>query len=283
LDLLRIIDRMELDHARAIATRLDIGPSLIRHLKSIQDEEVQIALEDNDALMGNLETRSADSLFAEIDARELQSDLESELGAVLEVTELEADTEKVPEPALDPTFEPEPAPLNAAEHALLAAAGRGSNLKMPPMATPMENDFNFGDAFEKVARANSHQGMAVLMQKRFNLALDTAHQVLQDRSGDTLAVLLNAAKVKPAQANRIQLLTHPSIGLSSHNALRSVRFFAQLNSESSLNAVNQWPKAKDPQIRHETQFEEGHGKRDVVRSDTGKSSQLETQTLQATG
>ena len=44
--------------------------------------------------------------------------------------------------------------------------------------------------------------------------------------------------MEAAQANRIQLLTHPSIGLSSRNALRAVRFYAQLNSQSSLAAVS---------------------------------------------
>jgi hypothetical protein len=287
LDLLRIIDRTEIGHARAIATRLDIGPSLIRQLKTLRDEKIEIALEDNDALIGNLERLSSDSLFAEIDAREEHLAMENQLEAPSINSELDSEPDQPPEQELQSdaaaTPTPAPAPLNAAEHALLAAAGRGSNLEMPPMASPMENEFHFGDAFEKVARARSHQGMAVLMQKRFNLALDTAQRVLQDKSGDTLAVLLSAANVKPAQANRIQLLTNATIGLSSHNALRAARFFDQLNCESSLRAVEQWPKAKDPQIRHEGQMQDGRNARDggSVSPQDGRS--ISDPALQATG
>ncbi|MEP1206711.1 MAG: hypothetical protein ABJM29_07610 [Rhizobiaceae bacterium] len=297
LDLLRIMDRTDIEHARAIATRLDIGPSLIRQLKSLPDDEVQIALEENDALLGNLETRSADALFAEIDAREVQTALDADLGEVLAISHPDADAERLAEetrtqrtevtpPPLAPTEPLESqgpdVPLNEAEHALLAAAGRGSRFEMPPMAKPMANDFHFGDAFEKMARAHSHQGMAVLMQKRFSLALDTAQQVLQDKSGDTLAVLLSAAEVQPAQANRIQILTHPSIGLSSHNAMRAMRFFAQLNSKSSLEAVEQWPKARDPEIQHQSVLEDSN-LGDTRRGDTRETATPKQQPLQATG
>ena len=342
LDLLRIADRMGLEHARAIASRLDVGPSLMKALKNLNDEEVMIALEDNDALMGNLENRSFDAMFAQIvdseeefafgqamdkTAQALAEETDAELASsggdrdaefnlsegqsaedlLWEMNEetagalaanlstyAEAPLADAPvaaartpqaEVAEETTAEttdtaadagaglPQAttAPLNEAERALLAAAGRGNRADLPPMARPMENDFNFGDAFEKVARAHSHQGMAVLMQKRFNLALDTAHQVLDDKTGDTLAVLLSAADVPAAQANRIQLLTHPNIGLSSHNALRAVRFYGQLNSESSLAAVNQWPKAEDPKIgNHAPQLQEGrHEQRQLEKQQTG--------------
>ncbi len=271
LDLLRLVDRLDIEYARAVATRLDVGPSLMQHLKNLDDDEVQIALEDNDALMGNLETRSADALFVEIKARENQDETASQ-------TELEdAGRETRPIAKAPPSL----APLNAAEHALLAAADRGRNIKMPPMAKPMENDFDFGKAFEKAARARSHQGMAVLMQKRFNLALATAHQILQDKTGDTLAVLLNAAEVDPALANRIQMLTHANIGLSAHNARRALNFYARLNSESSRAAVEQWPKAEDPQIRHEPQLESGRERREDIS--TSKTQQSAQPSIQATG
>ena len=284
LDLLRIMDRTGIEHARAVATRLDIGPSLIRHLKGLEDKEVQIALEDNDALLGNLETRGVNSLFNEIENRELQYELETEIKRDPVEESGEAEPAQITERLEKMPFTPAPAPLNAAEHALLAAAGRGSRLEMPPMATPMENEFDFGEAFEKMARSRSHQGMAVLMQKRFSLSLDTAHQVLQDKTGDTLAVLLSAANVKPAQANRIQLLTHPAIGLSSHNALRAVRFYAQLNSESSLAAVEQWPKARDPQIRHEALLEDGRETHLETRTEGREGAAAgEPQDLQKTG
>ena len=100
-------------------------------------------------------------------------------------------------------------------------------------------------------------------------------------------MLLSAAEVKPAQANRIQLLTHPAIGLSSHNALRAVRFYAQLNSESSLAAVEQWPKARDPQVRHEALLEDGRDTRletrEAAPAAAAPASSNDLQDLQKTG
>ena len=285
LDLLRIIDRMGLDHARAAASRLDIGPSLVKALRSLDDEDVMIALEDNDALLGNMEERDVDTLFEEIETRELEVSIkqatadEQETADTAMVEETQAAEAELPAAVLPAAST---APLNEAERALLAAAGRGNRTDLPPMARPMEHAFDFGDAFEKVARAHSHQGMAVLMQKRFNLSLDTAQKVLQDKSGDTLAVLLSAADVPAAQANRIQLLTHPTVGLSSHNALRAVRFYAQLNSDSSRAAVDKWPKAKDPKINHQPQLEEGRNQRGVT--DSGSRQDVHVQEpLEATG
>ena len=302
LDVLRIIDRMGLDHARAAAGRLDIGPSLVRALKELDDEQVMIALEDNDALLGNLEQRNVDALFAQIENSQTEISLALANQRIEQIAETEAELEEeIESPSLPETTilseqqseilaestpatlpEATTAPLNDAERALLAAAGRGNRTDLPAMAQPMENDFNFGDAFEKVARAHSHQGMAVLMQKRFGLSLDTAQLVLQDRSGDTLAVLLSAAEVPAAQANRIQLLTHPTVGLSSHNALRAVRFYAQLNTESSLAAVAKWPKAKDPKVTHQPQLEAGREQRFVTDTSTSRDV-LTQQPLEATG
>ncbi|MEP1091072.1 MAG: hypothetical protein ABJH63_02135 [Rhizobiaceae bacterium] len=297
LDVMRIIDRMGLDHARAAASRLDIGPSLVKALQALDDDEVLIALEDNDALLGNLENRNVDALFAKIDDSDAlltQTNLE-QASVAPEITETEIDysgsidieTSLEPAPAEVEYSQPNlpaatTAPLNEAERALLAAAGRGNRADLAPMARPMENEFDFGDAFEKVARAHSHQGMAVLMQKRFDLSLDTAQTVLQDRSGDTLAVLLSAAEVPAAQANRIQLLTHPTVGLSSHNALRAVRFYAQLNSDSSRAAVAKWPKAKDPKINHQPQLEPGREQRFTADANSTRDM-LVQEPLQATG
>lgn len=296
LDLLRIIDRMGLDHARAAASRLDIGPSLVKALRDLNDDEVMIALEDNDALLGNLEDRNADALFARIESLDSEIQLQSAKPVVMETetpeetglaeadaNELLAELTQEPAPPTEPSLpEATTAPLNEAERALLAAAGRGNRADLPPMARPMEHEFDFGDAFEKVARAHSHQGMAVLMQKRFGLSLDTAQKVLQDRSGDTLAVLLSAAEVPASQANRIQLLTHPTVGLSSHNALRAVRFYSQLNSESSRAAVAKWPKAKDPQIKHQPQLEQGRDTRFITDSNSHRDV-LVQEVLEATG
>jgi hypothetical protein len=252
LDLLRIVDRMGLEYARVIASRPDIGPSVVKQLSALADADLLQALQDNGALTGTGLSRSAEALFTKIETRD---DSEQDHAPVAPVAPVDHQT-------------PQSAPLaqSDAEQALLAAAARGGRIQAPALTTPnvptapglMINPFDFGNAFEKTARSHSLQGMAVLMQKRFGLAFETAQQVLEDKSGDTLAVLLNAADVTPAQANRIQMLTHATIGLSSHNALRAMQFFAQLNPQSSRTAVEQWPKAKSSGFQHQPQLQEGN-------------------------
>ena len=184
LDLLRIADEKGSEHATVIAARPDIGPSLVKHLEQMNDANVLTTLTENEALFGSSEARSANALFTEIDAR--RTDPTSARALKTKATTAKAGD------------------LNPAEQALLAAAARGGRSVLPdhedsartPMARKMENLFDFGEALEKMARTRSHQGMAVLMQKRFNLSFDTARQVLDDETGDTLAVLLCAADVR---------------------------------------------------------------------------------------
>ncbi len=96
------------------------------------------------------------------------------------------------------------------------------------------------------------------MQKKSGLHAQTAHQVLADKSGDTLAVFLRAADVSAAQANRIQMLAQPVIGLSVQNAARAARFYATLSKESCLTAIEQWPKQIDDGYKRVGFTEEGN-------------------------
>ncbi|MEE9315127.1 MAG: hypothetical protein V3V02_10805, partial [Rhizobiaceae bacterium] len=125
---------------------------------------------------------------------------------------------------------------------------------------------DFGNAFEKAAQTRSHQAMIVLMQKQAELHAETAHQILVDKSGDTMAVFLRAAGVDDAQANRIQLLAQPAIGLSVQNATRAIKFYAQLKLETCQHAVSQWPKFKAYGAKHQGYLEEGAPVRKVSGS-----------------
>lgn len=270
LDMLRIADKLGSEHATVIAARPDIGPSLVKHLEQMNDADVQTTLTENKTLFVSAEARSANAMFEEIETRN-HAPIKSKSSGSENLTG-SADE------------------LNSAEKALLVAASRGGRSVLPdheesarrPMAREMENSFDFGTAFEKMARTRSHQGMAVLMQKRFNLSLDTAYQVLQDETGDTLAVLLCAADVNAARANRIQLLANPAIGLSSTNAQRAVEFYAQLDSQNCRIAVDLWPKAKDPSIQHEPHLAEGHRSRHEDRDAYQRLSGERTE-IRATG
>ena len=231
LDLLQIVDKHDVEYARVIATRLDIGPSLVNRLRRTGDSDVLLALESNQALVDGPDLRSFDGLKAKIDEnrqKALTEEARQRIPAGIDTKKAAVGT-------------------NSAEQALLKAANRGGQLAPAAQAIIKEDDEPlpipaFGAAFEKAARAHSRQAMAVLMQKRSRLSLETAYRVLEDKTGDTLAVYLKSVDVDEAQANRIQLLVHPNIGLSVHNAMRSVRFYKTLNQISCQEAVAQWPK-----------------------------------------
>lgn len=277
LDMLRVIEMKGVSHARIVAGRPDIGPSVVKRLRELGDEEVNRVLDNNRALVHNTAPPAADELFRQILARhgETANSLhetrdEKAVSAAPGSSELstqsfertqtaQAPSVETPETFGEQSTAAEEKMPTSAEQSLLTAAARGGRLgdirtEIKPLPA---THFDFGDAFEKLARTRSHQAMAALMQKRFGVSFDTAYQVLEDKSGDTLAVLLRAAEVEAAQANRIQLLTHPAIGLSVHNAMRAVRFYEKLKTESCLTAVDQWPKDQSSSAVHQPYLEEG--------------------------
>ena len=164
--------------------------------------------------------------------------------------------------------------LSAAQKALLEAAARGARLEpashittaaapvaaVEPVASAPNiptsdsqtavpeparaaDSVAFPVALQKAASRGDRQGMVRLMQSRFGLSLETCHQIFEDRDGDTFSVLLKSDGVDSASANRILLLVFPAIGLSVHNAARSIRYYSQLEKSACKDAVAQWPKA----------------------------------------
>jgi len=247
LDLLQIIQMKGADHAAIVAKRPDIGPSVVKSLKEFDDASVQDQLAANYALIEDAPQRSAAALFDKIDTIPLKK-VRAELNSK---TEIATTSEALPK-----TEE-----RTKTETQLLQAAARGNRLEQPVsqhLITPQINEFDFGDTFEKLAKSRSHQAMVVLMTKRFSLSQETGHRILLDETGSTLSVLLRAADVEDAQANRILLLVNPTIGLSVHNAMQAIRFYAKLKTESCLDAVSQWPKAEaiNAGSQHQTYLED---------------------------
>ncbi|MEM1039792.1 MAG: hypothetical protein AAGI12_10030 [Pseudomonadota bacterium] len=131
-----------------------------------------------------------------------------------------------------------------------AAANDGPKPEVQPDTTVPENVAatkndaeSFAIALQKAASRGNRQAMVQLIQSFFGLSLETCHQIFEDGDGDTLSVLLKSADVDAAAANRISLLVFPAIGLSVHNASRSIRYYSQLEQQACLEAVGQWPKA----------------------------------------
>ena len=246
LDLLQLLQKKGEEIAAMVATRPDIGPSVVRRLNELQNKPAQQALSENDALVNGANVRSAKALFSKIEVRKASRDEERDAATA----RAEAERTKKSTPV------EKSSPENQAEKALLSAAGRGGRLEEEFFGPTPTAPFDFANSLEKMARVHSHQGMAVLMQKQFGFTLETAHRILADKSGDTLAVLLSAADIGAAQANRIQLLANPAIGLSTQNAMRAVRFYARLNPQTSGEAVAQWPRAEKPGTPHQEYYQE---------------------------
>ncbi len=229
LDLLRIIEAKGNEHAEIIAERNDLGRTIIERLYALQDDALDAKLEVNESVTSNYEEKSVETLFATIHG---QLDLSTKPAIISQKAEVEQSVSK------------------SASHKLLQAAARGKRLDIN---TDQSDDIavefgdqDFGDSVERAARLGSRQSVGVLLTKFLNLELNTAFQVLDDKSGDTLAVALKSQNVSSEQSNRILMLTFPQIGLSVHNAQRSMQFYDQLTFIACENAVAQWPKAARP-------------------------------------
>lgn len=288
LDMIQIIERAGVEHAREIATRPDIGPSVIKRLKRLRDPLVNRACEENPALVTNKSARAAETLFNQI--KNLAEARERELSR-MEEARMAADRAVLsPPPIMSETDG------LSGEARLLKAVERQNSSKprsqpaAPQHPTDLLSDSEFGRGLEKAAVARSRQSMALLLVKKFGVSNEAAQAVFDDKTGDALCVAMSAANVSAERANRILLLTFPTIGLSVQNAMRSVRFFDKLNARSSRAAVDQWPR-EEPALRkatktvHQPYLEDDatlrspHRPLNVSRDETRKSAMPKVQTL----
>ena len=271
LDMVQLIEQHDLRHARLIASRPDLGQAIVKRLMNIKDAEIMETLANNRAVTFNsTEKAEFEALVAATKRVEAKPKAKQEQRAKRVV-----DATAKPQSAVKPKFivsvkrnsrkvAVQSKPL---EQDLLAAAARGGRLPGKTSDTTTEHQGeDFAQALEKLALARNHQSMASLMKKRFNLAMNTCREVLEDQSGDTLAVLLSAAGIDGARANRINLLTFPEIGGSVEQARRAIQFFSNLDTASSLEAVEQWPKSTLFTPRHETYLDDADG--GINRGDT---------------
>ncbi|MEL6504139.1 MAG: hypothetical protein AAFQ10_06745 [Pseudomonadota bacterium] len=260
LDLMQIVQRHPNTHGKIIATRPDLGPSLVKHLQGLQVGAIDDALDKNYALPDPMKTRSADALFNQL--RQKHHDVHVAMRR----------TEKPTQSTTRQTKMGQASTSASPSQQLVEAAARGGLLaQQAEQSKAHRKNFNFGQALERAAQARSRQAMAVLMQKQAGITLGTAHQVLDDKSGDTFAVLMRAYGVDDAQANRILLLAQPGIGLSVHNAMRAVRFYSALKRESCLEAVSQWPMEQTKPVKHQPMLADTQ-KRPRVRQINAKAA-----------
>ena len=234
LDLVRIVEHSGVGHAREISTRSDLGPSLIKRLRRFNDGMINHNLDTNPAVAIS---RDAKTLFASI---------------------LNEDT-STSEIKVTAPVKPEISPSDQ----LLAAAARGNRLPQRPSlaiepSKPLRpktvSNEQFWNGMERAALSRTRQAMCTLMTKRFNISLDAAQQVLEDKTGDALAVVLKAANTAAPLANRISLLTFPALGLSVHNTKRAIKYYSGLEAHTCRETIDLWPKAEDgadrPASRH---------------------------------
>ncbi len=287
LDMLRIIDMCGKRHAVMIAERHDIGPTVIKRLLDMEVDAVNTALIENPALVDKAnsiaEREIADQKRETLEGKQVPGEVEAKSEAV-ETRNRIATADKQPdkEPLQDTMHimpadefeqrivqELETVPAAEAATDLLRAASRGSRLSdemkrsLPAMAKAEAEKpiADLAGSLEKIAAAKSRQGMATLMAKASGFSLDTAFQVLEDTSGDTLAVFLKSHDIEPPVASRILMLTFPSIGLSTQNAMRAIRFYKTLEIESCREAVDQWPKDEPPKATYQPYLEDAEGVR----------------------
>ena len=241
LDLVQIVEKAPISHARVVATRPDLGRAMISRLRKFGDDEIEAGLDTNFAIAKPVEIQVVGTKGPKLSKRRITYSVER-------------------------TSAPDQkgSANETAQQSLLAAASRGGRLKgsqaaiqpKPAVKVATSSKLSFAKRLEEAALHKNRQSMAVAMQDEFKLAMKTCHQVLEDKSGDTLAVLMKAAEIPSEIANRITLPTFPMVGLSVRNASRAVAFYGQLNTETSREAVAQWPKQAEKTAAHQTTFSE---------------------------
>lgn len=246
LDMIGLVEKCSLEHISVLATRTDLGPSVEKCMRRLNNHTLNINLDRRPMASDGVSGKSAAKMFERITSTSTQSAL-----GVKDVPVAKIEKELPTQIAKKST-----------QQSLLDAAARGGRLPGQPPSTQSKAKrisaprstvlkSNFGTSMERAALTRSRQAMASLMQQRFGLTLETCHTVLADKTGDTLAVLMKSADLNDALANRISLLTFPNVGLSVHNTKRAMRYYAKLDTASCLEAMAQWPKQKNAATQHE--------------------------------
>lgn len=228
LDLLRIVESKKGEHAELISERTDLGRTVIERLYALKDASLDTKLTENATIATNHENKSAEKMFASIHGQ-------LDMSAVIKKTEHA--------PVAEQTIS------KSASHSLLEAAARGKRLDTETTdgfeaskPDKVAKNQDIGEALEHAARLGSRHSVGVLLTKYLGLELNTAFQVLEDKSGDTLTVALKSQHVSAEQCNRIIMLTFPQVGLSVQNAKRSMNFYSSVSQAACEQAVSQWPK-----------------------------------------
>ena len=249
LDLLQIIGKTKIEHTRAIATRPDLGPALVQHLRRLNDKKVLELLASNSAVQAIEPVEQSIDQPDQADSAEHETKNETAMVGKNATAPTISYTISRKKPANKVAAAEKQRPSNK----LLEAANRGGRIakeatSTSPVQSTERRSPSLATAMEQAALKGSRQSMAVLMQREFGLALEACHQVFEDKSGDALAVFMKAANFDDQSANRITLLTFPTIGLSVKNARRAIHYYQNLDSNACRLAVNKWPKSSKPQM-----------------------------------
>ena len=238
LDFAQILGKRGAVHARLLAARADLPPSIVESLRALDDADVTAALASNREIVGRtVEMRTAGNRDLQIDAHE-------------EVAETR----------------------RAAEQRLVQALDRRK--AAPTAKAPAMDADTFRVAMETGALTRDRAAMTKAMKARLNLDHATCCQVLDDRSGNALLVMMKAEGFAADMAHRIVITALPTIGLSPEAAERALALWERLEEESCCKALAQWPRAETEATTLATQHQTDDAS--GIRRETARPAARET-------
>ena len=233
LDFAQILGKRGAVHARLLAARADLPPSIVESLRALDDADVTAALASNREVV----SRSIGSREVEIEPREET-----------------AETRR------------------AAEQRLVQALDRRK--AAPTAKAPAMDADTFRVAMETGALTRDRAAMTKAMKARLNLDHATCCQVLDDRSGNALLVMMKAEGFAADMAHRIVITALPTIGLSPEAAERALALWERLEEESCRKALAQWPRAETEATTLATQHQTDDAS--GIRRETARPAARET-------
>ncbi|MGI9351973.1 MAG: DUF2336 domain-containing protein [Rhizobiaceae bacterium] len=244
-DLLNILEKAQLDHARVIARRDNIGDKVIRSLMQMDDEKLTIKkiMEQNKTLKSNL--RKTDKSGNNDDKpNQITPALSS--SATLGVSK-----PKIPEPSKA---------LKEISENLLSLANTGGKIRKDPRPRTdrhsIEHDENFEQKLIALAREWRPSGLCRFLSLNCGLKANTILGYVENKDVGKFASLLSVLGVKKVAAGRVLLLQFPQIGqnktvfsnvLERYEKLdtcKALQYFTSLEPEFGITNEN---SGNDPQ------------------------------------
>ncbi len=136
------------------------------------------------------------------------------------------------------------------------------------------------------ARERERESLVIAFAEALELEPSIVRQMIDDRSGEPLVLMLRALGLPPEEANQVLLLANPAIGTAVETFFRMVDLYAGMEANVAEALVATWrlDGERSSAPRHQPQFSDAEGvRRPAARAVSPAQGQTAAEPLRRSG